>query len=170
MITIEKVVVLRSVPFFVSIPDDVLASIAQITEEVDVGDGETFIHEGTVDDCLYLIVEGQARVFSQGNTIIMLGAGQTVGELSVLDSQPRSASVAAVGRVRLFKIDKEPFDEVMTDRPEIAKGVIRALCARLRAQGRQAAAQPGLETPVDIPSSTGDGPALAVGSHIGGSP
>jgi CRP-like cAMP-binding protein len=59
-----------------------------------------------------------------------------VGELAVLDPDPRSASVTATSDTFLFRIDKEPLDEALADRPEIALGIIRALSRRLRIQGR----------------------------------
>jgi CRP-like cAMP-binding protein len=136
MITIEKVAVLRGIPMFAGIPDFVLAAVAQITDEMALAPGATFIQEGAVEDCLYLIVDGQVRVHSQDRTLITLGAGQAVGELAVLDPEPRSASATALTDARLLRLTKEPFDEVMADRPEIAQGVIRALCARIREQGR----------------------------------
>ncbi len=141
MITIEKVAVLRGVPMFAGIPDFVLAAVAQITEEVELESGTTFIQERAIEDCLYLIVDGEVRVHSQDRTIITLKAGQAVGELAVLDPEPRSASATALTNARLLRLNKEPFDEVMADRPEIAQGVIRALCERIREQGRLMAAQ-----------------------------
>ena len=136
MITIEKVAVLRDVPFFADIPDYVLASVAQITEEIELVDGATFIKEGSLEDCMYIIVDGKVRVHSQGKNIIELGPGQSVGELAVLDPEPRSASVSALGEVLLFRIDKMSLEEAMADRPEIAQSIIRALCQRVREQGR----------------------------------
>ena len=50
----------------------------------------------------------------------------------MLDPEPRNASVTAVEDTHLFRLYKEAFDEVMADQPEIAYGVIRVLCQRLR--------------------------------------
>lgn len=75
MLTIEKVAILRGVPIFASIPDFILASIAQVTGKVDIANGVTFIQEGAVEDCLYIIVEGQVRVHSKERQIINLQAG-----------------------------------------------------------------------------------------------
>jgi CRP-like cAMP-binding protein len=101
--------------------------------------GQTFIEEGALEDCMYIVVDGKVRVHNNGQTIILLEPGNTVGELAVLDPEPRSASVTAEDKVLLFRLAKEAFDEVMADRPEIAQGVIRALTRRLREQGRLAA-------------------------------
>lgn len=139
MLIIERVAILRSLDLFQDTPDDVLASVAQIVEEISLRPGQTLISEGERGDCMYLIVEGSVRVHSQGQTIIMLDAGTTVGELAVLDPEPRTASVTAAADAFLFRIAKEPFDEVLADRPEIALGVIRTLSRRLRSQGRRLA-------------------------------
>lgn len=140
LLTVERVSILRDADIFADTPDAVLAPVAAIIEEVTLGRGETFIAEGEPGDCMYIVVEGQVRVHSKDRTIITLGPGSTVGELAILDPEPRSASVNAVDDVLLFRIDKQPFDEVMADRPEIARGIIRALAKRLREQGRVIAA------------------------------
>jgi HEAT repeat protein len=129
---IEKVALLKAVNLFADTPDEVLAAVTSICEEVEVPAGGTFITEGELGDCMYVIVEGEVQVHSHGRAILSLGAGKSVGELAVLDPEPRAASVTALQKTRLFRIDKEAFDEVIADRPEIASGVIRALCQRLR--------------------------------------
>ena len=136
LLTIEKVAIMRKVPIFAATPDYVLASVAQIAHEETFEPGQVLMNEGDFGDFMYIVVEGQVRVHRGDQTIIMLGGGASVGELAVLDTQPRSASVTAATETVLFRIDKEPFDEVMADRPEIAQGVIRALCERIRAQGQ----------------------------------
>ena len=132
LITIEKVALLKSVNIFAETPDPVLAAVAAIVEEVDVEPGETFIREGDMEASMYVIIEGEVRVHSGDKTILTLGPGKSVGELAVLDPEPRAASVTAISETRLFRIAEDAFTEVMTDRPEIAKGVIRALCQRVR--------------------------------------
>ena len=143
MITIEKVALLRAIPFFAGIPDFILASVAQITEEIELAAGQTFIQEGALEDTMYIIVDGTVRVHSQDKTIITLGPGQSVGELAVLDPEPRSANVSTLEDTLLFRIEKVLFDDVMADRPEIARGVIQALCQRVREQGRLMVATQG---------------------------
>jgi CRP-like cAMP-binding protein len=136
LLTIERVALLKSIDIFAETPDHILASVARIIEEVELVRGENFIQEGESGDCLYLVIEGEVRVHSNERTILTLGPGKTVGELALLDPEPRSASVTAVNDAFLFRIDREPFDEVLADRPEIALGIIRTLTRRLRRQGR----------------------------------
>jgi CRP-like cAMP-binding protein len=136
LLTIEKVAYLRQVDIFAGTPDFVLAAVAQIAEEISLDDGETFIEEGAVEDTMYVIVEGEVRVHAGDQTLITLGPGDSVGELAVLDPEPRAASASAAGEALLFRLGKAAFDDVMVDRPEIAQGVIHALVRRVRAHAR----------------------------------
>jgi CRP-like cAMP-binding protein len=136
LLTIERVAFLKSIDIFSETPDHILASVARIMEEVEVASGESFIREGEPGNCLYIVVDGKVRVHSNERTLQILGPEKMVGELALLDPEPRSASVTAVDDAYLFRIDKQPFDEVMADRPEIALGIIRTLTRRIRQLGR----------------------------------
>ena len=136
LLTIERVAIMKSVDIFAETPDYVLASVARIMEEVALDAGDTLIREGEPGDCLYIVVDGELSVHSAGHTLMRLTPGKIVGELALLDPAPRSASVTAITDAFLFRIDKDPFDEVMADRPEIARAVIRSLTRRVREQGQ----------------------------------
>ena len=136
LLTIERVAFLKSIDIFSETPDHILASVARIMEEVELTSGESLIQEGEPGNCLYIVVDGKVRVLSNERTLQILGPGKMVGELALLDPEPRSASVTAVDDAYLFRIDKQPFDEVMADRPEIALGIIRTLTRRIRQLGR----------------------------------
>lgn len=136
LLTIEKVAILQGIEIFAGAPGALLAAVAQIVEEVELEAGAPLITEGEVEDCLYIIVEGQVRIHSNGQTLNTLGPGRSVGELAVLDPEPRSASATTLERTLLFRIDKAPFDEVMALRPEIAQAVMRALVRRIRELSR----------------------------------
>ena len=143
LLTIEKVIILKSAEVFASMPDYVLSYVASAVEEEEMRKGETFIEKGDIGNCMYLIVDGGVVVHDEDREITRLGKGQTVGELAVLDPEPRSASVTATEDTHVFRLEKEAFDEVMADQPEIASGVIHVLCQRLR----ESAAAKVRETP-----------------------
>ena len=115
LLTIEKVAVLKTIDIFADTPDYVLASVARITEELNLLPGERFINEGDLGDSMYLVVEGNVRVHRDDRTIITLGPGKAVGELAVLDPEPRSASGTAIDDAFVFRIAKDAFDEAMAD-------------------------------------------------------
>jgi CRP-like cAMP-binding protein len=62
----------------------------------------------------------------------MLGEKEMFGEMALLDTEPRSASVTAEEKTYLLRLEQEAFYELMADRPEIAKGIIRELTQRVR--------------------------------------
>jgi CRP-like cAMP-binding protein len=141
LLTIERVAFLKGVEIFAHTPDHALAAVARILEEVEVEAGQTFMTEGAFEESMYLVVEGKMRVHTGDKTVNVVGPGETLGEMAVLDPEPRSASVTALEPGRLLRINREPFEEVIADRPEISLGIIRVLSRRLRAQTRRAAGE-----------------------------
>jgi CRP-like cAMP-binding protein len=89
------------------------------------------MREGAVEDWLFVIVEGEVEV-GRSDRRVTMGAGSVVGELAVLDPQPRSATVTAVDQVLAFRLRREAFQEAVESQPEIAMGVITELVRRLR--------------------------------------
>jgi CRP-like cAMP-binding protein len=130
--TIEKVLFLKSVDLFSQIPGEDLAQIAQIAKEIYFEQDQCIIKQGEIGDCLYLIIEGEVKVLTEEKEVTRLGEKECVGEMSILDSEPRSASVFAVTDVVLLKIKQEDFYEMISERSEIAQGVITVLTRRLR--------------------------------------
>lgn len=131
LLTIERVALLRRVDLFAETPDRVLAGVAQVLEEVEFAEGETVIEAGAVEDWLFVVVDGELEVV-KGEHRIVVPAGGVVGELAVLDPRPRSADVVARTPALVFRLRKPAFDEVMSTRPEIARGVVHELVRRLR--------------------------------------
>ncbi len=136
----ERVAILSTVPLFAETPSYLLASVADIVEQKIIQPDQQFITAGALEMVMYIVVDGQVRVHKNGQTIVRLAEGDTVGELGVLDSEPRSANVSTETLTTLFAIHKEAFDELLSDFPEIARSVIYLLTGRLRRQGAQLAA------------------------------
>jgi CRP-like cAMP-binding protein len=131
LLTIERVALLRRADMFADTPDRVLAGLAQVLEEVEFPAGAQLMAEGAVEDWMFLIEHGEVEVIRSDRRIRM-GAGAVVGELEVLDAQPRSATVVALSPLRLLRLSRAAFVEVLRTRPEIAYGVITLLTRRLR--------------------------------------
>jgi len=131
LLTVERVALLRRVELFSRTPDRVLAALASSLDEVPFFDGDVLMREGAVEDWLFVIVEGDVEVVREDRRVLM-GPGSVVGEMAVLDPQPRSATVRAASPVRAFRLRKAAFDQALRMRPEIAAGVITELVRRLR--------------------------------------
>lgn len=130
--TVEKVLFLKSIDLFRALPGEELAQIAEIAEEVPVGSGDVVFAEGDPGDALYIVVEGRVQVTKGEKKLAELGERECFGEMSVLDSEPRSATVAATMEALLLKIGREEFKDILGERPEIAAGIMKVLSRRLR--------------------------------------
>ncbi len=123
---------LRSPDVFGETPDSVLAYLADVARERFLSDGEVFVHQGALEDAMFVVVDGEVAVDIDGEVIATLRSGAVVGEMQVIDPAPRSASVRARGDAAVLSIPKEVFDEAMAERPEIARAINRMLVRRLR--------------------------------------
>jgi CRP-like cAMP-binding protein len=130
--TIEKVILLKDVDLFSEMPDELLAEVASLLTEVELAAGQMVFAKGDNGDSLYVIVDGEVRVFDGAHTINHLGEGEVFGEMALLDTEPRMASVVAVSDTLMLRLEQEPFFDLMETRSEVARGVIRVLSARLR--------------------------------------
>ncbi len=135
MLTIEKVALLRAASIFAETPNNVLASVAQVTKTIELKAEEQFITEGDTASEMYIILDGVVEARKNGKPIIRLSKGDTVGELAIFTGEMRSSDVVAVEPTLLFSIQREALQELMADRPEIAQGVISALSHRVQQQG-----------------------------------
>ena len=139
--TVEKVLFLKSVDLFSRIPGEDLAQVAGIAQEVTFERGQLIIQEGDMGDSMFLIIEGQVTVHHLGTELSRLAEKQSFGEMAILDNEPRSASVTAQTDVTCLKIEREDFYELMSEKIEIAHGIIRTLTQRLRDTDKKLASQ-----------------------------
>lgn len=133
LLTIEKVMVLKSAPIFSEVPDEHLADVAFAMSERHCKAGETLIVEGERSSTLYVIVSGRVRVSRGDVTVAHLGEREIVGELAALDPEPRSATVTAEVDVHLLELSHPHLEELMIGNLEMMRGMVRMLCRRLRA-------------------------------------
>ncbi len=130
--TVEKILFLKSIDLFSQIPGAELTQVAVIAAEEARDAGEEIFAHGERGDALYLILEGQVRVHLEDRLIAQLGARECFGEMALLDAEPRSATVTALTAARFLKVERAEFQELVSDRPEIAAGIIKVLTRRLR--------------------------------------
>ena len=130
--TIEKVLFLKSVDLFRKIPAEDLSRVAHIAQEINFNKDEMFIKQGDDGDCLYLILQGNVKILVNEKEVAKLGEKAAVGEMAILDNEPRSASVVAATPVTALRIDQEDFYQLMREKSEIAYGIIQVLIHRLR--------------------------------------
>ena len=144
LLLIERVLLLKSLSIFNDTPETILAEMAHLMVDMHIHTAEKIVNEGEIGNCMYIISDGTVNV-SKGNQVLMqMGPRDFFGELSLLDTETRSASVTATTDCSLFRIDQEPFYDLIESRPEVVKGVIKILCKRIRAANQKISAFPDL--------------------------
>lgn len=112
-------------------------SLRQAMTTVTLADGEVLFHRGEPGDALYVVDSGQARVFTLDEagrelTLNVMEPGEAFGEMALLDSRPRSASVAAIGPTKLRCLRREDFLDQVHTSPQLTNTVIRLISERAR--------------------------------------
>jgi CRP/FNR family transcriptional regulator, cyclic AMP receptor protein len=137
--TEEKAQVLRWVGLFAKTAADDLPQIAAVLEEIAVEPGTAIVVKGAVGDCLYIIVDGRAQAHDGPLVFNELCAGDVFGEMAVLDSEVRSATVTAMEPTTLFRLGQQPLYELIHTNSTLALGVIKSLSRHLRNRVRDRA-------------------------------
>jgi hypothetical protein len=130
--TLEKTIILKSVDLFKTIPAENLSRVAQITDEVQYDANSPIFAEGDYGDSLFIVVDGNVKIHKGEQELAMLGKGTCLGEMALLDDEPRSADATVTEDSTLFKIEQEGFYEVMGSQSDIMEGIIKLLTGRLR--------------------------------------
>jgi CRP-like cAMP-binding protein len=81
---------------------------------------------------MYIIEKGSVRIHDGGYTFAMLKENEVFGELSLLDSETRSASATCDQDSVLLKLDQLPFYNILSKDTEVLKGILQMLCRRIR--------------------------------------
>ena len=123
---------LRAVPLFQGLTDRGLASVAELAAEVDFPDGAEITREGEAGDAFYVVTAGNLDITQGGRAIAKLGPGEFLGEISLIDGQPRTATATARGPVEALCIRRPAFLELMDAHGAVRLGVLMALTERIR--------------------------------------
>tara|TARA_B100001123_G_scaffold72500_1_gene81390 strand:- start:409 stop:3570 length:3162 start_codon:yes stop_codon:yes gene_type:complete len=130
--TLEKAMILKSVDLFASIPSQELIRVAQIAEEEEYQTGTSLCKEGDFGDCMYIIANGKVKVHKGDRTLVELEKGAFVGDMALLDQEPRSADLTISAETTLLKISQDAFYELMSSNFEIMNGILKIISSRLR--------------------------------------
>ena len=115
-----------------------LQQIARLTTEIDVRAGKVLMRQGDLGRECLVIEEGRAKATIRGKGTHIMGPGECFGELALLHSGPRAATVTAETDMRLVVLDSREFSTLLTNVPSVARNVLAAVAERLReTEGKQ---------------------------------
>jgi CRP-like cAMP-binding protein len=125
-----KLDLLRQVPLFAGCTKKELSEISTLADELSLPAGAKLIEEGRQGHEFFLLVDGTVDVQARGHEPKMLGAGSFFGEMALVSSRPRNATVTALTPVRVLVVHESGFRRLLNDSPEIQLSILRTLADR----------------------------------------
>jgi len=124
--------VLGRVEMFQSLSKGHLRKVARLTEPKRFEKGAVVVNAGSRGDALYVILDGEARLTTPDGHTKTLAAGDSFGELALLDGAPRAATVVATDSLATAMISRIAFQKLLKQEPRVAVGLTRGLVAIVR--------------------------------------
>ncbi len=124
---------LNAIPLFKNLQDDDLDSIAALLKQISYTKGQIIFKQGDMGNAMYIVGSGQVVVWDEkaGEALAYLGPGSFVGEIALLLAEPRSASLRVAIDANLYVLEKDAFNQLLAERPQIAIQMTRELSQRL---------------------------------------
>jgi CRP-like cAMP-binding protein len=125
---------LKRIPLFATLSKKQLKAAAQLADEVDIKEGEHLADEGRFAHEFFAIEDGNADVIHEGKVIAQLGPGDFFGEIALIKTQRRTASVVATTPMKLVVIFGPNFSSLASEMPDVRKKIDAAIeerCATL---------------------------------------
>ena len=133
---LERILLLREIPIFADLSPEDLKLVAEIAREEWYPQNTVIFRQGEGGNMMFVIVEGHLQVLRtvNGNEQVLAqrSAGDFVGEMAIIESAPRSATLLTQTDVRVLAIDGETFKGILRERPDVSFAVLRSVSRRLR--------------------------------------
>jgi CRP/FNR family transcriptional regulator, cyclic AMP receptor protein len=129
----QRARLLEGVELFSAAGSGGCAAIGERAVEVEFTAGQRIARQGEVETGFFMIVSGRVSIVRDGEVLAHLGPGEFFGELSLIDQQPRIASVTADEATTCLAVPSWEFGNLLQARPELALAVLKAVVRRLRA-------------------------------------
>lgn len=128
--------VLKKVPLFASLSETDLQNLAGLLRWKSIGKGEILFRHGDEGMALYIIMQGRIKISLSRRlekmTIAILGQGEFLGEMALLDGQPRSADAVALEDSHLYLLNRNDFLSFLFNNDNAVRTILHSLSARLR--------------------------------------
>lgn len=126
-----KVELIKRVPLFSQCSKRELAEVAAVADEIDLREGKELTRQGRPGREFFVLVEGEADVRKDGRKIATMKGGDFFGEIALVSSKPRTATVVARTPVRVLVLTERSFKRLLERSPSIQLKVLQALAERI---------------------------------------
>lgn len=128
---------LKEFELFKSLPESAVQDLSERFTEVELAKDEVLFNKGDAGDALYILRAGRLKMVSkdsEGNEMVLnqVGAGAVIGEMALIDREPRSAGVVALSDAVLLRLSTEDFLGMLAVQPAMGLEISRNLIQRLR--------------------------------------
>jgi len=127
---------LKKIPLFADLPDEDLDRLCSIVEDVQIAAGDILFTEGEMGDKAYVILSGEIDILKEsgGRSVLLASrrAGEVIGEMSLLDHNPRFATGVAKTDSNVLSISHENLDNLLDSSPSAARAMLSTITNRLR--------------------------------------
>jgi signal transduction histidine kinase len=128
----ERINGLKKTDLFEQFTEDELLGFAENVTEEHLAPGEVLFYEGAPAYDMYIILEGSLRVFKESRSITTIKAVDYIGEMAIIETKPRSATVEAIEPSLLLRITQEQFQKYFSRQPVSLVSMMRTLSQRIR--------------------------------------
>lgn len=135
--SVQRLLLIQKVPIFKELRDDFLVRLAATMEELSFPAKHMIVRQGDEGRSLYVVVTGRVRVHIGDRELTKLKKEDCFGEMSVLDAEPRSASVTTLEPCSCLMLTQQQLYEAIDETPGIAINIIRLLSRRIRELNQQ---------------------------------
>ena len=123
---------LQRVPLFSGFNEDELRRVAELSKIVEAPVGTVVTQIGEAGDSFFVIIDGMAAVRTPVGAGSQLQPGDFFGEMSLLDGEPRSATIVATTDLRLLIVDRSHFWRLLDETPDLIRRILTILSRRVR--------------------------------------
>lgn len=128
----RKIELLGGIPLFAACSQRELSQVAALTVPTELKKGTVLTRQGAAGGLAFVIAKGRADVTRNGKSLAKLGPGDVVGELSLIDGKPRSATVTALSDLEVLELDGRDLAKLMKKAPSVVRKLLESLAQRLR--------------------------------------
>ena len=129
--------ILKSLELFSDTPEDLLRQIMDSLQKEYFSKNENIIQQGDPGTCLYIVYSGKVFVHFGEHKVAEIGESETFGEFSLLNSEPRNASISALTDCELLRLEQTDFYRILATNTQFMRGIVRILIRRLGEQNNE---------------------------------